>query len=234
MRRAKAASLVTSLDVSYPDASSPAGQADWPVILERTLPHVDLYLPSLEETLFMLDRARHDAMLQQGPIIDQADGDLLIAFGERLLALGVAVAGLKLGDQGLYVRTSTDQARFASLAPLLGERLEDWVGRELLMPCFAVDVAGTTGAGDTTIAGFLTALLHGSTLADALTLATGAGACSVEQADASSGVPPWGDLLARIDAGWRVRNVELSLTGWHPATHRALWYGPNDHQNDSG
>ncbi len=55
-RRAKAAGTTTSLDMSLPDVDSPSAEVDWPSVLELTLPHVDLFVPSAEELLCMLDR----------------------------------------------------------------------------------------------------------------------------------------------------------------------------------
>ena len=37
------------------DEASPAGSADWEKILRRVLPLVDVFLPSVEELLFMAD-----------------------------------------------------------------------------------------------------------------------------------------------------------------------------------
>src|SRR5256885_785390 len=78
-----------------------------------------------------------------------------------------------------------------------------WRGRELLAPCFEAAVAGTTGSGDATIAGLLTALLAGETPEDALLDAVGVGACSVEAVDATSGIPSWQAVRERIRVGWR-------------------------------
>src|SRR5262249_44697698 len=50
----KAQEIFTSLDMAWPDPLSEAGQIDWQVILRRTLPFVDAFLPSIEELLFML------------------------------------------------------------------------------------------------------------------------------------------------------------------------------------
>ena len=61
--RVQGQGLITSLDMSLPDPQSPAGQVDWRDWLTHVLPTVDLYLPSIEETLFMLDRPRFDALL---------------------------------------------------------------------------------------------------------------------------------------------------------------------------
>src|SRR5690606_16738276 len=52
--RVKEAGAVTSLDMAMPDPKSPSGRADWRAILPRVLPHVDIFLPSVEEMLLML------------------------------------------------------------------------------------------------------------------------------------------------------------------------------------
>ena len=73
---------------------------------------------------------------------------------------------------------------------------------------------GTTGAGDATIAGFLTALLRDVPPERALAIAAAVGACNVEAADAVSGVRSWEETLARIDAGW-------PTVAWRTLTWRA-------------
>jgi len=217
--------------MSTPDPDSEAGRVDWAALLRNVLPFVDVFMPSLPEILFMLERERFDAMkarLGSPEVTPLADGDLLSSVASRLLDLGVAVAGLKLGDQGLYVRTTPEAARLASSGTGLGELEADWLGREMVAPCFAVDVVGTTGAGDTSIAGFLAAVAHGSSLSDALTAATGAGAFCVERADAVSGVPSWERLQERIGSGWARRPIELGLEGWQADGATGLYSGPND------
>lgn len=42
--------------MAKPDPTSEAGRKDWNRILERVLPYVDIFLPSLEEILYMIDR----------------------------------------------------------------------------------------------------------------------------------------------------------------------------------
>ena len=89
-----------------------------------------------------------------------------------------------------------------------------WLNRELLAPCFLVDVAGTTGAGDCTIAGFLARLLAGDSPEQAATAAVAVGACSVEQPDATSGVPDWPAVRRRLESGWKQRPMDIELPGW--------------------
>jgi len=231
MRRVKTSGVVTSLDMTYPDPNTPSGRVDWPAMLAATLPHVDVYLPSLEETLFMLDRTRHDLMQSQGDIIRQADGVLLSDLSGRLLDMGVAIAGLKLGDQGIYIRTTADPVRLEAVAAKLGLDAGAWLDRELLAPCFLVDVAGTTGAGDATIAGFLAGLLRGDGPVAVLSGAVGVGASSVESPDGASGIPRWSLVDARIQAGWAQRKTEITLDGWRWDRGEEVWIGPGDRSN---
>ncbi|HNT74346.1 MAG TPA: carbohydrate kinase family protein [Anaerolineae bacterium] len=230
-RRVRARGLVTSLDLTRPDPDSEAGRVDWPALLARALPHVDVFLPSLEELFFMLDRAQFLALERTAGargIIAQVDGDFLSTLGQRLLDLGVAIAGLKLGDQGIYLRTTGDAARLAPLAAALGLDARAWANRELLAPTFRAHLVGATGAGDCAVAGFLAGLLHWRTPEPTLVSAVAVGACNVEAADAVSGVPAWEAVQARVQAGWEQLPVTLNLRGWGWDAGRGVWNGPRD------
>lgn len=212
--------LTTSLDMAQPDAQSEAGRVDWERWLQRVLPVVDMFLPSLDEILFMVDR-QHYGEGRQG------DAALLAEVAEKLLQWGTAVVALKLGDGGLYVRTTQNETRLASLGKAVTQDLSLWMGRELFVPCFQAEVVGTTGAGDCTIAGFLAGVLRGLTLEEVMVAAVAVGACSVERADATSGVPAWSVAQQRIDGGWQSGPVMLSLHEWQRGIHN-VWSGPHD------
>ena len=225
LRRAKAQGVTTSLDMARPDPQSEAGQVNWQSILVRVLPLVDLFLPSAEELLFMLDRPRFD-------VGARLDTSLLAALATRCLELGAAMVGLKLGDQGLYLRTTADAALLDALGRGAPANLDAWRGRELLAPCFDAAVAGTTGSGDATIAGLLAALLASETPEEALLDAVGVGACSVEAVDATSGIPSWEVVRERIRAGWRQAPLVIARNGdgdgWRWDERTRLWYGAAD------
>lgn len=227
-RNVRQRGVTTSLDLAYPDPTSASGQSDWAQILTQALPHVDLFLPSLEEILFMLDRPRFDELSARGDLIPQVDGALLSDLAARLLEMGVAVAAIKLGERGLYVRTTSDARRLATLERAAGDSVPSWQGRELLIPCYRVDVVGTTGCGDGTIAGFLAGLLNGLSLEETLAVAVGVGACTAEQADATSGVPDWATLRGRIAAGWPQHACDFQDRGWRAAKDATMIIGPND------
>ncbi|MDI9458913.1 carbohydrate kinase family protein [Candidatus Darwinibacter acetoxidans] len=213
-RRAKASGWVTSMDMALPDPNSEAGRAPWRRILSRTLPYVDLFLPSLEEILYMLDQDKFYAV-QEGAL--PITTELLDNLSQELLDMGAGVIGLKLGDQGLYLRTG------AGVASSLGE---NWENRQLLSPIFEVEVQGTTGAGDTTIAGFLAGFSLGKDPEEVVTLANGVGACCVEVLSAIEGIPSLTTVEERISRGWPRVMPTIAHPGWH-AEH-GLLYGPLD------
>jgi sugar/nucleoside kinase (ribokinase family) len=97
---------------------------------------------------------------------------------------------------------------------------------ELWAPCFKVAVAGTTGSGDATIAGFLAGLLRDLPVEQALTMATAVGACNVEAADALSGIRTWEETSWRLACGWERLPLVLESPGWLFDSSRGLWRGP--------
>lgn len=186
-RLVKQKGLVTSLDMTMPDPASDQGRAPWRSILTRVLPHVDMFVPSIDEVSFMLDpssgaRSPHEVAAE-------------------LLPLGASLLLLKLGEQGLFLKTSADVSKL-SFMERLGQDPTIWAGLEWSVPAFRVDVAGTTGCGDSTVAGFMAAILRGLGPCECLTVAAAVGACTAERPDALSGVPSWGALQARLASDW--------------------------------
>jgi len=222
MGRAKTIGLTTSLDLCYPDPHSEAGQLDWPAFFRSVLPHVDVFAPSLEELLFMLRRSTFHELTARGSIIVQATPELLHDLSDELINLGVKIVLIKLGARGAYLRTA-NKASIEQLGRAAPTDRAMWADRELWAPCFAVDVIGTTGSGDATIAGFLSALLREATPAEAMTLAVAVGACNVEAADALSSVRSWEDTRQRIDQGWTRLPLKIAAPGWQWNNQTQLW-----------
>jgi sugar/nucleoside kinase (ribokinase family) len=231
MQEAWRRGLFTSLDMALPDPASEAGQVDWRTLLQRVLPFVDAFLPSIEETLFMLDRAQHDELRARhgvAGVIEGVDAALLARLSDELLSWGARIVGLKLGDRGFYLRTARDVGEAPFLNPA------EWADRELLVPCFQTEVAGATGAGDATIAGLLTAMLAGMTPEAAIRGAVAVGAFSVEQVDATSGVPRWEEVQRRLLAGWSACAARLPMAGWRLDETAMVWSGPGDRVRGAG
>jgi sugar/nucleoside kinase (ribokinase family) len=197
-RRLRESGVTVSLDMAMPDPESAAGSVDWRAFLATVLPQVDLFLPSWDETCQMLEPAR-------GRL--PATAERLAGLAESLLVLGPALVGLKLGDDGLYLRTA-DSPRLERAGRLRPP--PSWADRELLSPNFRVVARGTTGAGDATIAGLLAALAQGLPLEEAATMASAVGASSVEGVDAVSGVRGWQETRELVARGWeRSRSTML-------------------------
>jgi sugar/nucleoside kinase (ribokinase family) len=191
-----------SLDLARPDPASDSGRVDWPAWLAQVLPAVDLFCPSVDELLYMLDRPAFDRFSAGEPFGDVVTAARLRGLEDAMLDLGAAACLVKLGEQGLHLRTSEGARRIADFAGRLGIDAVAWRGVERHTPCFRANVVGTTGAGDSTIAGFLAALLRREGPVTAARAACAVGAASVESASATAGIPHWHALERRLAGGW--------------------------------
>ena len=206
LRKARDAGAATSLDLSGVDERSEAGQADWQAILERALPHTDIFVPSIEELCYMLDRPRFHAVRERASGGDfcnalEIDRDIL-PLARRCLEMGAGVVLVKCGVPGMAL-CAAGRERLGSISPRLELQLDAWAGYEAFQPSYPPErICSGTGAGDTSIAAFLTAILRGCGPARAAQLAAGTGACCVAAYDALSGLMPLEALAEKIDAGW--------------------------------
>jgi sugar/nucleoside kinase (ribokinase family) len=220
LRRARQQGAITSLDMSLPDPASPSGRVDWDGLLARVLPQVDIFVPSVEELLYMMDRRAFDRLAAGGggeAIIRNVGFAQLSEVARKAIGRGARAVMIKLGDRGAYLRTGEG---------LPG--LDGWENREMFTPVFSVPkVAGTTGAGDSTIAGFLASVFKGLPPWQALTMAVAVGACCVEAPDATSGIHSWAETVKRVEKGWRRAAVVVPEAGWARGEN-GVWRGPGD------
>jgi sugar/nucleoside kinase (ribokinase family) len=138
------------------------------------------------------------------------------------MEMGVKIAVIKMGERGMYLRTS-GKAAIDHLGRAAPPDPSAWADQELWAPCFKVKVAGTTGSGDSTIAGFLSALLRGLPPQQAATIAVAVGACNVEAPDALSGLRSWEETLIRIAAGWERLPFEMPDSTWKYDPQDGFW-----------
>ncbi len=237
-KRAKASGVTTSLDLSMPDPNSPAGRADWHAILKATLPYVDIFLPSVEELLLMLRRPLFEQLTKKvghARLLDAVTPAVISEMGKSLLDMGAKMVALKVGYRGLYLRTAEAEV-LTQMGRAEPPKVLMWAERELWAPCFEARVIGTTGAGDATIAGFLLGLLRGMSPYATLSAACAVGACSVEAADAISGVQSWPETLLRIANGWprllpegkKSSPLDMKHAGWKWDEQHEVWVGKGD------
>ena len=228
-RRAKETGVTTSLDLAMPDPAGPSGQADWQTVLAHTLPHVDIFVPSVEELLYMLRRERFEQLTAQaGPanLLAALPAEEITSLAGQALSMGTRILLLKMGTRGASLHTA---ATLSNMGRGLPTDRGPWRNRQLWVPCFQPDVvASTVGSGDAAIAGFLAAVLRGASPSLALTMAVATGACCVEQAGALAGVQGWEETIARIDGGWTRLPLDLASSNWLWKADTAVWHGPED------
>ncbi len=204
---AKSKGATTSLDMARPDPDSPAGKVDWNSYLEKVLPNVDIFLPSIDELIFMIDKDNFNEFedkLNKGIDLGGITKEKLAEYADKLIEMGAAIVAIKLGEFGLYLQVTDNAERLNEnkFGRLYFEELKNWKGIKLYSSCYKVDLVGAIGAGDCTIAGLLTGLLKEQSAESAIKSAVASGASNVEQPDALSGIPTWDKLQERINAGW--------------------------------
>ncbi len=228
-RRAKETGVTTSLDTALPDPASPAGRADWPRIYARTLPHTDIFLPSIEEAFYTLFPAEYLARKAARP----AGEELLHAFRledyERVsgefLSMGCAMVGLKAGCYGWYFRTAPwDRLRdLGRLQPRLDPRQ---AGRQVWVPSYRIErIASATGAGDVSIAGFLVGLLRGHDPFTSVRLGNSAAIQNLTALDSLSGLKGWREAEEGLRA-LQVQDIPFPRqAGWRWEEEWGCWVG---------
>src|SRR5262249_33651597 len=138
--KAKATGVVTSLDMAQPDPNSLIAHLNWPLIFQRTLPNVDIFVPSIEEMLLVLRREDYDRWMPN--VLGHITREYLCDLADELIDMGVVIAGFKLGEMGMYLKTGKAEL-FQRLARL-NLSAEVWANQELWIPSFEVKVVGTT------------------------------------------------------------------------------------------
>ena len=207
LTHARQAGCATSLDLAMVDPDSDAGRQDWEKILTRALPLVDFFCPSIEELCWMLDPERFASWKERsagGDVTAILDVDRDIRpLAKRCMELGCKVLLLKCGAPGMYLRTAS-KGVLDEISPAVGLDTARWVEQYFFEKSYVPDrVLSGTGAGDTSIAAFLKAVLDGYDPQMTMHLAAGTGASCVEAYDTLSGLRSFEKLKEKIAAGWK-------------------------------
>lgn len=205
MRRVKSLGVTTSLDSCGIDPLAPNGKLDWTLILERVVPHLDLFMPSAEELCFMLDKERLNdwrERAREADVCKVLTEEDVRPLAEKLLEFGAAVVCVKCGEKGMYF-AAADSARMEKTGSALRDVLSGWKDVRHFEASYRPDcVLSAVGAGDVSIAAFLAQLLRGSDWRSCLRSAVAAGAACVESYSVHDELPSLAELDARIARGW--------------------------------
>ena len=145
------AGVAVSLDMAAVDDSSDAGKADWHKILEKVLPYVDFFVPSVEELCFMIDRSRYQEWKNRA-CGDDITGVLteedIAPLAEQIISMGAAVALIKSGAPGMYYKTAANR-KLLQVCEKLDLVPEEWSGKQGFEYSYLADkVVSGTGAGE--------------------------------------------------------------------------------------
>lgn len=230
MKKVKELGVTTSLDMSLPDVSSDSGKVDWEEVLKRTLPYVDIFIPSVEETMFMLRREDFDYLNEKSnghDILENLDINKLQLLGDKLISYGTKIAVIKCGVKGFYIRTQGKDI-LNDMGKAKPRDIDNWSERELHEESFYVpNVVSATGSGDSSIAGFLAALLNGKTIEESIRIACAVGGQNVQVFDAISGIKSWDETIKMIN-GWSKNRLTISGDYWKYDNDKGVWVGRMD------
>ena len=224
--------LTTCLDLSMPDPNSLEGRQDWPKLLSKLLPHVDLFVPSVEELMFILAQAQFKKLVRRakgGDLLSELDLDVVMELAGQCLQMGVKVMLVKCGRLGVYARSAgkSQIEQMGRACPV--KKIKDWTQREIFEPSFRVKkIVSALGAGDCAVAGFLAGLLRGVSLADALRYSTAVGAQNVRVLDAVSGTKSWTQTTEQIRKRPTKTPLQLDMSCWRWVRLERHYLGPHD------
>jgi len=205
-KKVKECGCSTSLDLSAVDPDSDAGKADWEKILSDVMPYVDFFVPSVEELCFMLDKERFDSWQQRAAGLDitqilDLENDIR-PLARQCMELGTKILLLKCGEKGMYLECASKEV-LSEIGDRCALDAEAWALFSAFEKSYKPRVVlSGTGAGDTSIAAFLTAMLRGENPDTCLKMATATGALCVEAYDALSGLKSFEEIKEKIDSGW--------------------------------
>ncbi len=234
---AKSAGATTSLDMALPDPNSSSGKAPWRTILEKVLPFVDIFMPSIEEAYFMLDPENYFQIKKQASnknVIDFIGPTDYTRLAMECLQLGSKIVVIKTAHRGIYVLTD-DLEKIENLGAAPPADRSNWSRRELWCPAFRVEkIASATGSGDSAIAGFLSAYLRGYSIEQCLKFANCVGYQNLHELDAVSGIKNWDQTTEMLSEG-RLKMIDLSLAEdrWEWNAELQVWRGDLDFDSSS-
>jgi sugar/nucleoside kinase (ribokinase family) len=230
LKKTKSLGTTTALDLSIPDVDGYGGRVDWKAILMDWVPLTDIMVPSAEEIFYFLYKdeflAKKAKLTAKDSVLDHMTVKEISTLGNDLIAMGTAIAMVKCGHRGLYVRTA-GQDRLNEMGAAGCSDLENWADRELWFPVYEEEkFVGALGSGDSAIAGFLSAFVWNHSIESCLRYANAAGSMNVTVPDGLTWNKGFKDLTRRIEGGWKTKELTIDEEGW--TYERGFWVGPGN------
>ena len=200
----KKAGLITSMDVAAIDPDSNAGRLDWKEILKNVLPYVDIFEPSFEELLCMVDSDAYIKLMERAGEEDvcmclSLENDIL-PLAKKVMDFGVSVLLIKCGTAGMYLCTSKDVSKKLGLS-------SEWNDFKCFQKSYKPDrIKSAIGAGDTAIAAFLYGVINGYKPKQAMEIASATGAMCITEYDTFSGLLDIKELEEKIKNNWETQD----------------------------
>ena len=230
LQKTRELNTTIALDLSLPDVDGYGDSIDWFAIVENWIPLSDIMVPSAEEIFYFLYKDKFlEKRANLGPketVLDNMSVEEISNIGKDLIKMGTAIAMVKCGHRGLYVRTA-EQDRLKKLGSAGCADIENWANRELWFPVYQEEkFVGALGSGDSAIAGFLSAFVWGHTIESSLRYANAAGSMNVTVPDGLTWNKGFDDLTRRIESGWKTKDLKIDEVGWK--YEHGFWTGPNN------
>ncbi|MBN2377411.1 MAG: hypothetical protein JXD22_13500 [Sedimentisphaerales bacterium] len=231
-KKVKSLGLTTVMDLSLPDPGSPSAQVNWKKLLSNLLPFVDIILPGISETAFMLDKnlyhTRRSESDSQDPVLAYRAQDYQ-KLSKTMIDMGAKIVGLKSGICGFYLKTA-DHSQLQQLGRAAPTDLTNWANRQLWAPSFKMHpFCSAIGSGDSAVAGFLAAFLRGFNPEQTVQITNTVGGQNVRGLDAISTIDDWPTTLEMFNNQQRPRNpLTINDPNWRYNDSQKIYLGPDD------
>jgi len=225
-RKIKEYGIITSLDMTLPDPDSESGKINWDKILKKTLPYVDIFLPSFEEILYMIDKQKYWKLKKMaGKNIDINElftGDDLTRISDKLLSYKTKIVVIKCSKRGIYIRTGKLNDLNIKNTKI---KIDTWQNRELWSSTYkAKKIFSATGSGDSAIAGFLIAFLKGENIETAIKCANSVGWQNLRAYDAISGIGNWKETISMVkNKNIEMNSLQPNSPNWKYSEQEMVW-----------
>ncbi len=194
--------VVTSLDFSLPDPESESGCINWPEVMNKILPYTDIFVPSLDEAIQIMNPGKYSELLSSVASSEVADKLILNSIreiGRQFVGSGVKILLIKAGHLGAYLLTG-DVSSLNEKAGLLLET-DKWNNCEIWCNAYKADpikIKNSSGAGDTAVAAFLSAILQDESPDSSVKYAAIAGRNSLYCKNIHDDLSDWHEMTEEI------------------------------------